>query len=329
MSPVDRIIVENSPTQASRLLIIDAPQLVGEASTRAGQVVVWCDDIRDAATVPAEFRLDQLDAAALAGVDLVWLRLPRALGALAEYAELIAAHAANDVLVVAGGREKDLNRSMNTTLAKHFTDIRASLGRQKSRALLAQSPIPGPISWPRHRLIEIAGRPIDLWWHGATFAAGRIDAGTRLLVEHLGRLASAERYLDLGCGSGLLATLIASQHPDAEVSAIDVSWAATDVTRRTSAGTGVQTHWAADLAVFDQASLDVIVCNPPFHQGAAKESSPTLAMFTEAARTLSAGGEFWCVFNSHLPWRARLAQLIGPTKVIAQNRQYTVTRSQR
>ena len=100
-------------------------------------------------------------------------------------------------------------------------------------------------------------------------------------------------------------------------------------TRRTAAGTGVRTHWAADLGDFADRDLDVIVCNPPFHRGAAKDSAPTIALFEQAARALADGGEFWCVFNSHLPWKAHLSRLIGATTLVAQNPGFTLTRSLR
>ena len=329
MDPVDAIIAATSPEHASHLLVLDAPALVELTRTHGIKVSVWCDDIRDAAAAPGELLIDRLDAKTLAGVDLVWLRLPKALGALQEYAELVAAHAQPHVRLLAGAREKHLNRTMNDVLAQHFLEVSASLGRQKSRALVASGSIPGPLSWPRHRRAAIAGHLIDLHWHGATFAAGRVDAGTLLLVNYLGSIADADRYLDLGCGSGVLATLLAREHPDSEVFAVDASWAAVDATRRTAAGTAVVPRWASDLADLTDDSVDVIVCNPPFHRGTAKDSGPAWQMFAEAARVLGDGGEFWCVFNSHLPWRERLSRLIGPTSQIAQNRHYTLTRSRR
>ena len=63
---------------------------------------------------------------------------------------------------------------------------------------------------------------------------------------------------------------------------------------------------ARHLLTHPDASLDAIVTNPPFHQGFAKESADTLAMFSGARRVLRPGGELWCVFNSHLPWRREL-----------------------
>lgn len=330
MDSVDRVIAANSPERCRHLLIIDAPGLVDEALSRADRVSVWCDAIQEAELVPGELLVPQLDAAALAGVDLVWMRLPRALGALDEYAGLIAAHAEPEVRLIAGGREKHLNRSMNEVLARNFSSVAASLGQQKSRALMAGEPLPpAKLSWPRHKAITLGERTIELYWHGDTFAAGRVDDGTRLLIDNLDAVADADRYLDLGCGSGILAALIADQHPDAEVHAVDSSWAAVEACRLTAGPGGVQVHWAHDLAAFGDQSLDVIVCNPPFHRGAAKDSGPAFGIFAEAARTLINGGEFWCVFNSHLPWREHLGRQIGPTRVIAQNRSFTVTRSLR
>lgn len=345
MDPVDRIIVANSPASAQHLLIVDAPGLVEEARRRAGLVSVWCDDIRDARQVPAELVIDELDGTTLAGVDLVWLRLPQALGALDEYAGLVASHASESVRLIGAAREKHLNRTMNVTLSKHFNSVAGSLGQQKSRALLASGPradntdarsssrmaefSEAELSWPKHRSLEVGGHEIELYWHGATFAAGRIDAGTQLLVEHLDRVADADRYLDFGTGSGVLAALLALGHPDASVDAVDTSQAAVRAARLTAAGTQVRVHWASDLAGWSANSFDVIVCNPPFHRGAAKDSDPAFRIFEEAARTLSSGGEFWCVFNSHLPWRRHLTRLIGQTTLIAQNRHYTLTRSQR
>ncbi len=329
MDPIAAIILANSPPRAEHLLLIDVPELVPAAVERADRVSVWCDDIRHARQLPSPLLLHRLDAAALSGVDLVWLRLPKALGALDEYAEVVAGHACAAVRLVAGGREKHLNRTMNRVLGSHFGAVAASLGQRKSRALLASDPIPAPITWPRRRELVVAGQLVDLHWHGATFAAGRIDAGTQLLIDYLESVADADRYLDLGSGSGVLATLLARRHPQAQVHAVDASWAAVDASRLTSAGTGVEVHWACDLAGFGNGSLDVVVCNPPFHRGPAKDSTPTLQLFAEAGRALSDSGEFWCVFNSHLPWRTRLSQLVGPTRQVAQNRHYTLTRSLR
>ena len=328
MDPVDRVIVDNSPDAARTLLIIDAPALLVEGEPIAGQVRVWADDLRDREGIPTGLLVDKLDAASLTGVDLVWLRLPKALAALDEYAELIAKHADPTVQVVAGGRVKYMTHSMNEVLAAHFGNVSASLGQQKSRALRAAIPMPSEPTWPRSKVHTDLG--ITLWSHGGTFAGTKVDLGTQLMIKHLKKIKGKD-VLDLGSGNGVLATLIARHDNQARVHAVDVSWDAWDATRRTAEFNRVKVdaRLAADLENFGDASMDLVVCNPPFHRGAAKDSEPALEMFAEAARVLSPGGEFWCVYNSHLPWKARLTDLIGPTSVVEQNTGYTLTRSER
>ncbi|WP_311553666.1 class I SAM-dependent methyltransferase [Propionimicrobium lymphophilum] len=342
MDPVDKIIVSNSPEAAHNILVIDAPELVPAAAERAGKVIVFCDDIRDtdrarelaAPGVWVVDGLDDLNADSLADVDLAWLRLPKALGALDQYAQRISAYASDEVMVIAGGRDRHMNRSMNEVLNSHFGGVSATLGRQKSRALRAITPFRSQIDWPRykrHSEVNVAGRkkPLTLWANGATFATNKVDNGTRLMLGRLGQIADADTYLDLGCGNGILATSLAKMHPDSQIFAIDASWAGVDATRRTAstAKARVDVRWAADLSGFEDSSIDVIVTNPPFHKGIAKESEPTLELFKQAARVLGEGGEFWCVFNSHLPWKAALTKRIGPTDVMEQNTGYTLTRS--
>ena len=325
MDAIDRIIIDNSPDRARHILIIDAPHLVAPATERATRVSVWCDDVRNAALVPSELLIERFDAS-LRDVDLVWLRLPTSLGALEEYAELVSHWASRQVMVIAAERNKYLNHAMNPVLEACFEKVHASLGQQKCRALIAVGARRSDLSYPRRRLIDTPAGEIDLWWHGATFAAGRVDEGTTLLLPHLTGLPHGTVCADLGCGSGVISACL-STLPGTTVHALDVSAAAIDSTMRTCAGRDVVTHWGTDLDHLAPGSLDVIVTNPPFHRGTAKDSTPTIGLFRQAGRLLRSGGELLCVFNSHLPWISHLEQQVGPTSVLTRERGYVVSRS--
>lgn len=328
MDPVDRIIADNSPAKATHILVIDAPGLVVEATRRADAVSVWCDDIRDAELVAPELLIEHFDEA-LADVDLVWLRLPRSLGALDEYAELISRWCAEQVVMVCAERNKYLNLAMNPVLQAHFQDFHASRGQDKCRALVASGPRRSTITWPRHGIVEVGAQPFDLWWHGATFAAGRIDKGTRVLLEVFNQIPPATTVVDMGCGSGILSALAAHSWPGSTIHTLDVSAAAIDSTMRTCTGLDIVTHWSRSLDHLPAASVDIVVTNPPFHRGTAKDSTPAIGLFRQAARLLRDDGELWCVANSHLPWAAHLTRLAGPTIEITRESGYTVTRSVR
>ncbi len=312
-----------------RVAVIDAPALAHAALDAGLEVVGFCDDLRLQDQLPHEVRV--ADSGEQFGpLDVAWLRLPTSLDALDEYAGWCAASGAD---LLAGGRIKHLNRSMNDVLARHYTQISASLGRRGARVLRGQGPRAagaGLRRWPRTTAQPVWG--VTLSHHGAAFAGGSVDAGTRLLLQHLSELPqNASQVVDLGCGNGVISVLLARRYPDAGVHAIDVSLAATRSTDESARLNDVEVsvERANGLTHLPDESVDLIATNPPFHVGTARESTPTMSMLSDAARVLRPGGEVWCVFNSHLPWLALLREQVGPAAVIEQNRRYTLVRASR
>ncbi len=320
MDQIDELILAETPREAEAIAIIDAPGLVEAALEITGDVRVWCDDVREAREVPEELLVAH--PTELAGVDLAWGHLPQALAALDEQAASI--QGAADVTFITGGRQKHMNRTMNEVLAKHFVAVNATRGHKKSRALRAWGPNNLPTEFPKLRR-----RPeVDLVIaaHGATFAGNKVDAGTRLLLQHLD--VPGADVLDFGSGNGVISAVLA--RAGHRVHARDVSWSAVAATAETALANNLtlEISWADGLEELEDESFDAIVTNPPFHQGVAKESTPTLQMFDDARRVLRPGGQLWCVYNSHLPYRKELNARLGRTSVVAQDRNYTVTLTQ-
>jgi 16S rRNA (guanine1207-N2)-methyltransferase len=54
-------------------------------------------------------------------------------------------------------------------------------------------------------------------------------------------------------------------------------------------------------------ALDVIVMNPPFHQGRAASPQLGAAFIAAAAQMLKPSGQLWMVANRHLPYEPALA----------------------
>ncbi len=322
LGPIDELLQrEASEFPATGIALIDAPGLVPWAVTACDDVRVWCDDWREAAAVPAELLVAH--PAELAGVNLALGHAPKSLAALDE--QCASVQTEGDVMFLTAARDRHLNRSMNEVLARYFTGVNASLGHRKCRALRGFGPTGRPTEWPKARRHDDLGLIVAA--HGATFAGTKVDAGTRLLLRQLD--VAGTDVLDLGSGNGVIAAWLAKAGH--QVWARDVSWSAVAATQTTAElnELAIEASWGDGLDGYPDASLDAIVTNPPFHRGVAKESADTLAWFAEATRVLRPGGELWCVFNSHLPWRRELTFRLGDTTLVAQDPRYTVTRTVR
>ena len=263
---------------------------------------------------------------------LVLVQAPKGLEALREISEAVAQVAHPDATVLVGGRIKHMTHAMNDVLRASFTDVSATLARQKSRVLVARGPVPGPSSFPRRQEHSDVG--LTVCAHGAAFGGTKVDLGTRALLAALAAApASAGNALDLGCGTGILAAVLARSSGDRRVLAVDQSAAAVASATATAEANGVADRItvvrddAADS--LPAGSVDLVVCNPPFHVGAAVLTTAADRLFAAAARVLRTGGELWTVYNSALRCKPELGRAVGPTRVVAQTPKFTVTVSTR
>ncbi|KQQ66915.1 class I SAM-dependent methyltransferase [Microbacterium sp. Leaf320] len=308
------------------------------------------------------FSSHELDATLLDGARLVLLQLPKALAELEEITDAVARWSASDVVLVAGGRVKHMTIAQNEVIGRGFAEVQAQRAERKSRLVIASEPRPVPAHPPFPVVAKHDG--LTLVAHGGAFAGAKLDIGTRVLLEVLGLDGSrlsidapdptgsapetadpadpscvvngdesspATTVVDLGCGTGALAASYALAHPEARVIATDRSAAAVASARATVAANGVGDrvavmHDDAGSALAD-ASVDVVLLNPPFHLGSSVHTGAATRLFEAAARILRPGGELFTVFNSSLGYRAELTRLVGATEQLERTPKFTVTRS--
>jgi 16S rRNA (guanine1207-N2)-methyltransferase len=352
---------------SDRLILDEAQTLVGDL--QAGELVVMgdnygaltlgaaalagCRGIRvfqdslvselalasNAGELADSYESHTLNGALLSGARLVLMQLPRSLAELDEWAQAIALHAAPDVTVIAGGRIKHMTLAMNEVLARSFHEVNAGRARQKSRTLTALGirHEDAEQRYPATSILREPELPIDeltVSAHGGAFAGAALDIGTRFLLTFLPEMKTdAASAIDLGSGTGVLATSLALARPGLNVIAIDQSIAAVASTRETADanGVGARVEAAREDALTERssASADLIVCNPPFHTGATVHAGVALRMLADARRVLKPGGELWVVFNTHLGYRDYLSRTVGPTRQAGRNSKFTVTVSVR
>ena len=326
LDPVARIILDEAGDLGEVVLVVDDVDgaLATAALARGARVLAACDDIRDEEQLPSGVTLvDLAGAPDLSEVTTVLWRLPKAVAAVEDVAEVLALRCAPTVRVFAGGRDKHLVPAMNDALRASFAEMSASRGRQKSRVLRASAPTATTRTWPRRAASTELG--LDVLAYGNVFGGTGLDRGTRLLLSALRDKGPASgRALDLGCGSGIVASVLAGLGWDAL--ACDSSSAAVASTRLTAEANGRSVDVRrADGIPAELTDLDLVACNPPFHRGSAKDSSAAFAMVADAGWALRPGGELWLVFNSHLPYLPVAREGVGPTRVVVRDPSYVVT----
>jgi 16S rRNA (guanine1207-N2)-methyltransferase len=134
------------------------------------------------------------------------------------------------------------------------------------------------------------------------FSAGRLDPGTRFLLEAAPPPPPAGDLLDLGCGYGPLGLVLATRSPAARVWAVDVNRRAVELCARNAQHAGLTNVRCITVAESgpDSAQLperyDLIWSNPPIRIG-----KPALhALLASWLGRLAPGAAAYLVVQRHL-----------------------------
>jgi 16S rRNA (guanine1207-N2)-methyltransferase len=80
------------------------------------------------------------------------------------------------------------------------------------------------------------------------------------------------------------------------------------------------------LTAFANASADIILCNPPFHQQNTIGDHIAVTMFKEARRVLRANGELWVIGNRHLNYPVTLKRWFTKVSAVANNSKFLIVK---
>lgn len=131
------------------------------------------------------------------------------------------------------------------------------------------------------------------------FAHGRLDPGTRLLLDALPSFHRDERILDYGCGSGVVAAVVRSRHPQVRLDLMDIDAVALEAARENVPG--CRLLLGDGLPPAPGEPFDAILSNPPFHRGKAEEPEMILRLIRDAPSLLAAGGGLVFVAQRRIP----------------------------
>ncbi|MFF5765343.1 methyltransferase [Streptomyces tanashiensis] len=275
-------------------------------------------------------------------VDVLLVRVPKSLALLEDQLHRLAPAVHEGTVIVGTGMVKEIHTSTLRLFERILGPTRTSLAVKKAR-LIHTTPdpalTPGPNPWP-HRYALPADTPapglpgLTVTNHAGVFCADRLDIGTRFFLANLPGGLGGARVADLGCGNGVVGIAIALHEPEAELVFTDESYpavASAEENFRAHLGAGRKAEFLVGdgLAESASGSMDLVLCNPPFHSHQATTDRTARRMFADARRALRPGGELWVIGNRHLGYHVTLRRIFGNSELVASDAKFVVLRAVR
>ena len=173
--------------------------------------------------------------------------------------------------------------------------------------------------------IEVADTAVQVRSLPGVFSHGRLDAGTRLLLETLAKEKVQGEVLDFGCGAGIIGSWLGNRHPGCQLSLLDTEAMALESSRQTLTANDLEGQVIASHGLGAvSGKYDWIISNPPFHEGVKTRYDVTEAFLADCRRHLGRGGQLRIVANSFLKYAPLIKQAFGHCQELARRDGFTI-----
>ena len=258
--------------------------------------------------------------------DLVLIRVPKNMSFFEDLLCHLSGNLHSGSKIICGYMVKHQANASFELLNRYIGPTTTSLARKKARLIFADFQR-GPVPSPYPLQVALDSFEIPFVNHSNLFSREKLDIGTRFLLDHLpqGNFAT---ILDLGCANGIVGIAAKRLNPAAKMIFSDDSNMAVQ-----SAQTNYRSFFQTPEAEFlwtncfenqTPGTVDLVICNPPFHQGNTQGDFIAWQMFTDSHRALAAGGTLRVIGNSNLHHPAVLQRIFGNSTVVAKNSKFTI-----
>jgi 23S rRNA (guanine1835-N2)-methyltransferase len=263
-------------------------------------------------------------------LELVLMKVPKNLTYFAQQLSRLSRVLPLGTQVLIAAKAKSINTSLLKLIGTNLGPASASLAWKNTRVITCISDgkaraLAKAVTWtvPEYKL-EISNL-------SNVFAANKLDIGARIMLENMPK-GDFNCIVDLGCGNGILGLRAASLYPNAKLHFIDdsdmaVASSAANWALNSLAPERAEFHWDDCMTHLGDVNPDLILCNPPFHQGEAITDHIAWQMFNDAKKSLKEGGILHIVGNRHLNYHIKLERLFGNCTTVASNGKFVILQS--
>jgi 16S rRNA (guanine1207-N2)-methyltransferase len=176
-------------------------------------------------------------------------------------------------------------------------------------------------AWP----VDFAAQRIEVVSLPGIFAHGRLDKGSRLLLDLLEKLRPEGKILDFACGSGVIGCALLAAGARVELTLLDVSALALEASGRTLSLNGMKAALLPSDGLSElEGRYDWIISNPPFHRGVSNDLEIAEKFFAEAGTFLTENGRIVIVCNRHLPYASWLQNHFDRVERLDENSDFVI-----
>jgi len=325
-----------------RLLIINDEFGALTCALAATEPTVWTDSALSRRAIDKNLETNGLPAMPAArhvcgheqpvgSFDTIVVRIPKTSALLEHQLRVVASIAGPDASVVGTGMARHIHSSTVAAFENLVGPTTTSRATRKARLIHSKPNGTGQsaVALQAHEFVTSNGvRVVEL---PGTFSAGHLDVGSALLLKVLNDLpvlGESPTVADLGCGNGVIAAEIATRWHEAHFLLLDVSDLAVEAATRTwnanDLGDRMTTQVADGFASTPTESVDIVITNPPFHQGHAQDYEMAERLLADTARVLRPGGVAYVVAQRHLNLHTRMQRWFTSVEVPSQHPSHVV-----
>jgi 16S rRNA (guanine1207-N2)-methyltransferase/23S rRNA (guanine1835-N2)-methyltransferase len=273
-------------------------------------------------------------------IDVILYKIPKSKSLLIEQLIQIKNSVNDNCIFIAADRAKDIHSATLKVFEKYLGTTKTSLAVKKARLVFCQldntqvhrSPFPTIWTLPNQSTADLTSKDFIISNHANVYAREKLDIGARYFIENLPEVSADSQIIDLGCGNGVIGLSILAKQPGANIQFIDESTMAIASAEQNIKQNLPQCIDQCQFTLNDcltgieSNSVDLILCNPPFHQNSATTDHIAWQMFKDSHRVLKKGGELRIIGNRQLAYHIKLQRIFGNEKLIASNNKF-VTQS--
>ena len=224
-------------------------------------------------------------------------------------------------------------KSWKKRLKERFGVVKSVDNARHCVLLEASEPLKKPESftlepWFETFSVTAVSANMDITSLPGVFSHGRLDKGTQVLLETLDAVPSGE-VLDFGCGAGVISAYINTLPGEHDFTLVDCDALALASSHKTMSATGSKSFTVLPSDGLSEVTgqFDLIISNPPFHQGVKTHYEVTEQFLAQSRQMLRPGGELRIVANSFLRYPPIIQKAFGRCETLLTKDGFSVYRA--